>query len=270
MTQRNRPPRDPVDLRVELERAVERDDFGLEYQPIIELRSAAIVAVEALLRWRHPLLGTIPVGDYLPVAQESGLIVPIGRRVLDAACRQLRTWHLGFSRLSSLAVSVNLAPQQLGAPGFVADVAAALERSEVLPDWLTFELAPGCGALLEPATDLAELGVRLALDDFGAADTLPDLRRLPVSGVKLHADFVAIAAGPKDDGVYAEALLAIGQARGVTTTGKGIETRAQARRLAELGCDLAQGYLYSKPLGPEGIGTLLSRGVLAGGTRTLG
>lgn len=270
MTERSRLTRDRIDLRAELESAVEREDFGLEYQPIIDLHSGAIAAVEALVRWRHPLLGTIPVGDYLPIAVETGLIVPIGQRVLETACRQLHTWHQGFARLPSLGVSVNLAPRQLNAPGLLADVADALERWEVVPEWLTLELGPGCGALLEATTALADLGVRLALDDFGAGDTVRDLRRLPVSAVKLHSDFVTIAAGPKEDGVFAEALLAIGQARGVLTMGKGVETRAQARRLANLGCDLAQGFLYSKPLGPEGIGTLLSRGVLTGGIRTLG
>ena len=270
MTERTRIPRQPIDLRPELEGAVQREDFGLEYQPIIDLQTGAIAAVEALLRWRHPLLGTIPVGDYLPIAEQTGLIVPIGERVIDAACRQLRTWHLGFSRLPSLAVSVNLSPQQLRAPDFVTFVQACIERNEIMAEWLTFELSPGCGALLEPAEALAGLGVRLCLDDFGADDTLRDLLRLPVSAVKLHASFVATAAGPAEDGVFAEALLAIAQARGLQTMGKGIETRPQARRLANLGCSVGQGFLYSKPLGSEGIGTLLARGVLGGGARSLG
>ncbi|MBA2490093.1 MAG: EAL domain-containing protein [Chloroflexi bacterium] len=268
--ERPRLSRGTVDLREELVGAVKRDDFALEYQPLIDLQNGSIAAVEALLRWRHPLLGTIPVADYLPIAEETGLIVPIGERVLDEACRQLRTWHLGFSRLPSLSVSINISLRQLGEPGFVKGVAAALDRWEILAEWLTLELSPGCGTLVGPATALAHLGVSLVLDDFGAGDTLLDLRVLPITGVKLHAAFVTAAAGPVEEGVFAEALLAIAQARRVTTMGKGVETRAQARRLANLGCDLAQGYLYSKPLGPEGIGTLLSRGVSAGGARALG
>lgn len=266
---RTRPPREAVDLRQELDLAVKRNDFALEYQPLIDLQTGAIAAVEALLRWRHPLLGTIPVGDYLPIAEENGLIVPIGERVLEEACRQLRTWHLGFSRLPSLSVSINVSPRQLGEPGFADGVAAALERAEVLAEWLTLELAPGCGVHAEMAAALAELGVRLVLDDFGAGNTLLDLRSLPIGGVKLHAAFVTTAAGSREEGVFAEALLSIAQARGVMTMGKGVETRAQARRLANLDCDLAQGFLYSKPLGPEGIGTLLSRGILSGGARAL-
>ena len=104
MPTRTRTQRPPIDLAVELEQAVERNEFGLEYQPIIDLGSGSIAAVEALLRWRHPLMGTIAPGDYLPLAEETGHIVPIGERVLDAATRQLRTWHLGFARMQSLRV----------------------------------------------------------------------------------------------------------------------------------------------------------------------
>jgi EAL domain-containing protein (putative c-di-GMP-specific phosphodiesterase class I) len=256
----DRLPRDPLDLRKELERAVERNEFGLEYQPIIDLQSGSIAAVEALLRWRHPLLGTIAPADYLPLAEETGLIVPIGERVLDTATRQLRTWHLGFSRMQSLGMNVNVAPPQLAAPDFVRVVTAALDAADLSPMSLTLELSAGCGAHVDAAIALREVGVNLAIEDFGAGTTLEDVRRLPVTALKLHPSFVALAAGPPEDVAFAESLLAIARARNLTTTGKGVETRDQARRLAALGCDLAQGYLYSKPLGSEGIGTLLARG----------
>src|SRR5207342_3465054 len=123
--------RDPLDLQRELEGAVERNEFGVEYQPIIDLQSGAIAAVEALIRWRHPLLGTIPPADYLPLAEQTGLIVPIGERVLDTACRQLRTWHLGFSRMQSLGMNVKVAPPQLAAPDFVRVVTAALDAADL-------------------------------------------------------------------------------------------------------------------------------------------
>jgi EAL domain-containing protein (putative c-di-GMP-specific phosphodiesterase class I) len=260
MKERDRLPRDPIDLQQELERAVERNEFGLEYQPIIDLQSGAIGAVEALLRWRHPLLGTIAPADYLPLAEETGLIIPIGERVIESATKQLRTWHLGFARMQSLAVNVNVAPQQLAAPGFAKLVDEALEAAEVSPVSLTLELGPGCGAYVDAALALRDLGVNLAIEDFGVGTSLEDVRRLPVSMVKLHPSFVSLAAGPPEDVVFAESLLIIAHARGLTTAGKGVETRDQARRLASLGCDLGQGYLYSKPLGPEGIGTLLARG----------
>ena len=256
----DRLPRDPIDLQHELERAVERSEFGLEYQPIIDLQSGAIAAVEALLRWRHPLLGTIPPGDYLPIAEQTGLIVPIGERVLDTASRQLRTWHLGFARMQSLGLNVNVAPQQLAAPGFVRTIEAALDAAEISPVSLTLELGNGCGAYLDAATELRDLGVSLALEDFGTGSTMEDIRRLPVTAVKLHPSFTSLAAGSPEEVVFTEALLSIAHARGLASTGKGVETRDQARRLSSMGCGFGQGYLYSKPLGPEGIGTLLARG----------
>jgi EAL domain-containing protein (putative c-di-GMP-specific phosphodiesterase class I) len=271
MQVRTRPPRDPVDLGKDLERAVERNEFGLEYQPIIDLQTGAIAAVEALLRWRHPLLGTIPPADYLPLAEETGLIVPIGARVLETACKQLRTWHLGFARMQGLGMNINVAPPQLARPDFANLVDKTLDACEISPVSLTLELSPGCADYLDATLELRDLGVNLAIEDFGAGTTLEDVRRLPVNALKLHPSFVSLAAGPPEDVSFAESLLAIARARNLTTTGKGVETRDQARRLAALGCDLAQGYLYSKPLGPEGIGTLLARGrvSLAGVARPL-
>jgi EAL domain-containing protein (putative c-di-GMP-specific phosphodiesterase class I) len=252
--------RDALDLRQELERAVERNEFGLEYQPIIDLSNGSIAGVEALLRWRHPLLGTIAPGDYLPLAEQTGLIVPIGERVIEVATRQLRTWHLGFARMQSLTLHVNVAPQQLEHGGFPRFLERALDAAETAPTALTLELGAGSAAYHETCMELREVGVSLALEDFGTGSTLDDVRRLPISMVKLHPSFVSLAAGPQEDVIFTESLLGIAQVRGLVTVGKGVETRDQARRLASLGCDLGQGYLYSKPLGPEGIGTLLARG----------
>ncbi len=260
MPERQRTQRPPLDLAQELESAVQRNEFGLEYQPIIDLQTGSIAAVEALLRWRHPLLGTIAPGEYLPLAEESGAIVPIGERVLDAATRQLRTWHLGFARMQSLRMNVNISPRQLADDGLLRHVEVVLQRSDLVPDALTLELAPGCDVHSGSLTALARLGVGLALEDFGPGSSLDDVRELPLTAVKLHPSFVALAAGTQEDMAFAEGLLSLCRARGLATVGKGVETRDQARRLAIMGCDMAQGFLYSKPLGSEGIGTLLARG----------
>ena len=166
MTER-RTQRPTIDLAEELERAVDRNEFGLEYQPIIDLSSGSIGAVEALLRWRHPLMGTIAPAEYLPLAEETGLIVPIGERVLDAATRQLRTWHLGFARMQALKVNVNISPRQLTDPGLLEHIETVLQRSDLDPASLTLELGTGCAAHPEPIAALAEMGVGLALEDFG-------------------------------------------------------------------------------------------------------
>jgi EAL domain-containing protein (putative c-di-GMP-specific phosphodiesterase class I) len=260
MPERARTQRPTIDLADELEQAVERNEFGLEYQPIIDLVTGAIAAVEALLRWRHPLMGTIPPGDYLPLAEETGLIVPIGERVLDAATRQLRTWHLGFARMQSLTVHVNISARQLTDPALLAHVETVLQRSDLDPASLTLELGPECSDQVAPIDELADLGVGLALEDFGYGSSLDVVRVLPLSIVKLHPSFASLAAGDEEDVAFAEGLLSLCRARDLRTIGKGVETRDQARRLAVLGCDMAQGYLYSKPLGSEGIGTLLARG----------
>ena len=260
MPERQRTQRPPIDLAEELERAVERNEFGLEYQPIIDLGTGSIAAVEALLRWRHPLMGTIAPAEYLPLAEETGHIVPIGERVLDAATRQLRTWHLGFARMQSLQVNVNISPRQLADEGLLGHIDTVLQRSDLAPSSLTLELGPGCSDQAAAIRALADLGVGLALEDFGHGSSLEEVRELPLTIVKLHPSFAGLAAGGDEDMAFAEGLLSLCRARGLLTVGKGVETREQARRLAVLGCDMAQGYLYSKPLGSEGIGTLLARG----------
>ena len=260
MPERQRTKRPPIDLAVELEGAVERNEFGLEYQPIIDLGSGSIAAVEALLRWRHPLMGTIAPAEYLPLAEETGLIVPIGERVLDAATRQLRTWHLGFARMQSLRVNVNISARQLSDEGLLEHLTTVLQRSDLAPSALTLELGAGCSDHPDAIDALAKLGVGLAIEDFGKGSSLEQVREMPLTFVKLHPEFATMAAGSDEDVAFAEGLLALCRARELYTIGKGVETREQARRLAVLGCDMAQGYLYSKPLGSEGIGTLLARG----------
>ena len=205
-------------------------------------------------------MGTIAPADYLPLAEETELIVPIGERVLDAATRQLRTWHLGFARMQTLKVNVNISPRQLDDPGLLGHIQTVLQRSDLDPASLTLELSPGCGEYPEAIVALADVGVGLALEDFGQGSSLDEVREMPLTTVKLVPTFATMAAGNDDDVAFAESVLALCRARGLSTVGKGVETREQARRLAVLGCDMAQGYLYSKPLGSEGIGTLLARG----------
>jgi EAL domain-containing protein (putative c-di-GMP-specific phosphodiesterase class I) len=260
MPERQRTQRPKIDLAEELEGAVERNEFGLEYQPIIDLGHGAIAAVEALLRWRHPLMGTIAPAEYLPIAEETGLIVPIGERVLDTATRQLRTWHLGFARMQSLKMHVNISPRQLAHENLLPHLQTVLQRSDLEAHSVTLELGEGSGAQRDEIDALAATGVGLALEDFGQDSALDAVRELPLTAVKLHPSFAGMAAGNSEDVAFAEGVLSLCRARGLDTIGKGVETREQARRLAVVGCDMAQGYLYSKPLGSEGIGTLLARG----------
>jgi EAL domain-containing protein (putative c-di-GMP-specific phosphodiesterase class I) len=162
--------------------------------------------------------------------------------------------------MQSLRMNVNISPCQLTHPDLLGRVQTYLQRSDLDPMSLTLELGAGCGQYPQQIAALADIGVGLALEDFGEGSSLDEVRTMPLTIVKLHPSFAGLAAGKDDDVAFAESLLALCRARGLATIGKGVETREQARRLAVLGCDMAQGYLYSKPLGSEGIGTLLARG----------
>jgi EAL domain-containing protein (putative c-di-GMP-specific phosphodiesterase class I) len=162
--------------------------------------------------------------------------------------------------MQSLQVNVNISPRQLSDENLIPYITTVLQRSDLDPSSLTLELGTGCNEYPDHIAALAELGVGLALEDFGQGSSLDDVREMPLTAVKLVPTFAAMAAGNDDDVAFAESVLALCRARGLATVGKGVETREQARRLAVLGCDMAQGYLYSKPLGSEGIGTLLARG----------
>lgn len=253
-------------LEEELQRALERQEFTIEYQPVVELRSGAVVGAEALVRWRHPGRGTIPPAEFLPLAEQTGQIQAIGVFVLQRATRQARSWQMASPAGANFVVSVNMSARQLTDDTVVTSVTDALTAADLSPASLVLEISAGDSAVTDAALAtldaLRKTGVRLALDDFGAGGSFGEARRLPIDMVKLDRSFVIAVSGRPADSSFAEALLAIGRARSLETVAKGVETQDQARRLLALGCQMAQGYLYSKPLGAEGIGAVLARGRL--------
>jgi EAL domain-containing protein (putative c-di-GMP-specific phosphodiesterase class I) len=253
-------------LEDELQRALERQEFTIEYQPVVELRSGAVVGAEALVRWRHPGRGTIPPAEFLPLAEQTGQIQAIGVFVLGRATRQARSWQMASPAGANFVVSVNMSARQLADDAVVSSVTDALTAADLSPASLVLEVSAGDGsvsdATLATLDAVRKAGVRLALDDFGAGGSFGQARRLPIDMVKLDRSFVVEVSGRPADSSFAEALLMIGRARQLQTVAKGVETQDQARRLLALGCDMAQGYLYSKPLGAEGIGAVLARGRL--------
>jgi diguanylate cyclase (GGDEF)-like protein/PAS domain S-box-containing protein len=257
-------------LAADLPAALERGEFVVEYQPLVRLRDAATVGMEALVRWRHPVLGRLGPDRFIGLTEETGLIVPLGRWVLTEACRQATAW---LDACPGLLVSVNLAPRQMRDPGVVDDVAAALAESGLEPGALQLELTESAvvGSGDEPLRRLhalAGLGVRLAIDDFGTGySNLVYLRDLPVHGLKLAGPFVA-GLGRSGDGVpgpssadekIVATLVDLAHALGLTVTAEGVETGPQADRLRALGCDTAQGWYYAPALPPERIGRELTR-----------
>ncbi len=236
--------RDEADLR----RALAEEQFVLHFQPIVDLRTGTIAGAEALVRWQHPDHGLLPPGPVVALAEETGLIVPLGNWVLAAACRQAARWAAdGFA----IGMSVNVSARQLHTPDFVDTVAAALTESGLPPERLTLELTES--ALIRPTAlallrDIRALGVRVALDDFGTGySSLSYLQRHPFDLIKVDRSFVSrLGETPAAEGIV-RCVLDLAAVLNTPVVGEGVETQAQADLLAACGCALAQGYFYGKP-----------------------
>ncbi|MGH2889532.1 MAG: sensor domain-containing protein [Solirubrobacteraceae bacterium] len=255
-------------LRVEndLRRALERDELALDYQPLVSLPDRSLVAVEALIRWDHPERGRIMPGDFIAVAEENGLIEPIGRWVLDRACRQASRWHRERPDAPPLTMSVNLSAAQVASAGLTESVATAVRASGLDPACLALELTESvmmgeAQELRETLVALKALGVRLVLDDFGTGySSLSYLQRLPLDALKVDRSFVAgLGTEPRGTAIT-EAIVAMSRALSLDVVGEGAETELQVAELTRLGCDLVQGYHFSRPVAAEQIAAFLSEG----------
>ncbi|MFI6638446.1 putative bifunctional diguanylate cyclase/phosphodiesterase [Streptomyces sp. NPDC050504] len=249
--------------------ALERGEFFIEYQPLVHLGDGSVHGAEALVRWSHPQHGVLGPDRFIPLAEHTGLIVPLGRWVLDEAVRQARCWQQQTARHSDggpLRINVNLSPTQLHHPGLVADTVDVLERWGLEPGALCLEVTESAliGAdegLLKPLRQLSEMGVDIALDDFGTGySNLANLRRLPVSVLKLDRSFTrGMQQHPADpvDLKIVEGIVALAHSLELAVTVEGVETGVQAEQLRELGCDTAQGWYYARPGAPDRIHSLL-------------
>ncbi|MDH3471165.1 MAG: EAL domain-containing protein [Acidimicrobiia bacterium] len=246
-----------LELRADLAAAVERGDLTVHYQPIIELGSSHIAGVEALVRWRHPERGLVQPADFIPFAEETGLIIPLGQWVLDEACRQAREWQAQTGR--RLGMSVNLSPSQLQDPGFVSDVAAALERHQLEPQRLTLEITENVlmHTSMERLDQIKALGVSLAIDDFGTGySSLSYLDRLPIDIIKVDQSFVA-RIGVDEHAPLVRAVVQLGDSLGLRTIVEGIETMEQLQALRELGVTSGQGFYLAMPMEAEELEALV-------------
>lgn len=255
-------------LTTALPAALERGEFFIEYQPLVHLGDGRVHGAEALVRWSHPQHGVLGPDHFIPLAEHTGLIVPLGRWVLQEAVRQARAWHEQAEpggAAPPLRINVNLSPTQLHHPGLVADTVDVLERSGLPPGALCLELTESAliGAdedLLKPLRQLAEMGVDIALDDFGTGySNLANLRRLPVSVLKLDRSFTqGMQQHPADpvDRKIVEGIVSLAHSLELAVTVEGVETGVQAEQLRELGCDTAQGWYYARPGPPDRLHTL--------------
>jgi diguanylate cyclase (GGDEF)-like protein len=244
-------------LETDLRRAIERDELSLAFQPLIHLDSGRVSGFEALARWQHPTQGAISPAEFISVAEESGLIVPLGRWALDATVRTLARWDIECSGPLPLRLCVNVSPVQLARDAVDTVVADTLRQYRMGGERLTLELTESSiVADPERANRILQAlhghGCRVAMDDFGTGySSLAYLQKLPIDILKIDRSFVTDMHENKDSVAIIRAILSLAAALGMSTTAEGIETAQAERTLAELGCTTGQGYFFAKPLTPE-------------------
>ena len=255
-----------LNLDGELRRAVERGEFVVHYQPEVGLETGEVVGVEALVRWRRPESGLVPPADFIPLAEETGLIVPIGRWVIREACRQAKEWEAQGPDGHCPAVGVNLSPRQFLHPDLVEDLARILDETGLPPSCLELEITEGAlSADAHFATlvlaRLRELGVRIAIDDFGTGySSLSRLKHLRVDTLKIDRSFVSGLGEDPGDGVLVSGMIGMALGLGLGVVAEGVETPKQVELLRRMGCRSAQGYHFAPPLDGEAASeSLLSR-----------
>ena len=258
-----------LDTELSLRRALERDELTVVYQPTVRLSDRAVVGAEALVRWCHPDRGVILPGEFIGVAEESGLIVALGEHVLRVACVEAGRWRAHARAVGAQlpVVSVNLSPRQLSHPGLIDMVTEALDRAGAEPEALVLEvtetaLVDDVGRAVQALRDLRALGVGLALDDFGTGySSLSHLRALAVDVVKVDRSFVSRLERHGNESAIVASVVQVAHALGLTVVAEGVESDEQCAELLELGCDVGQGYLFARPGPAADLGSL----PLAGG-----
>jgi EAL domain-containing protein (putative c-di-GMP-specific phosphodiesterase class I) len=254
---------DAISIEQELSRGLERGELRLYYQPLVSLSSGEMVGAEALIRWEHPERGLLTPDKFLPIAEESGLIVQVGAWAVGEGCRRLRDWDRRNGGPSNFSLAVNLSARELTHPDVVATVLTAVHRSALDPHRLTIEVTESTAMAdrdsgFRALRELHEAGVRIAIDDFGTGySSLDHLREMPADILKIDRSFVAGMAANSPDTALVAAAIAMGRALEMEVVAEGIETSEQVADLRELGCPLGQGFLFARPLPPEEIDNLL-------------
>ncbi|MCC7370683.1 MAG: EAL domain-containing protein [Chloroflexi bacterium] len=259
-----------MDLETDLRFALTRGELRLVYQPEVDLDTGQIVGMEALLRWDHPRRGQVSPSEMIPIAEETGMIVPIGWWVLDEACRQGLQWQQHATGTQPIVMSVNISPRQFQELGFVERVAAALRNTGLPPDCLRLEITES--TLMDEAVEAEEtilrlktLGVRVAIDDFGTGySSLSYLRRFSVDTLKIDRSFVAALDRDRGTDAIVRAVMTLGTSLGLNVTAEGIETSEHLALVRSIGCRQGQGFYHSPPVSSEAMTEMLNGGPLIG------
>jgi diguanylate cyclase (GGDEF)-like protein len=253
-----------LEMKSALERALEQREFILHYQPIVELANGRITGMEALIRWNRPDGGIVGPIEFIPLAEETGMIVPLGWWVLDESCRQFSDWLAEGSNPGDLTLHVNLSPQQLHDPQATAKVLQALSDSRVPAERLVLELTEtsimqDVESSLAAMAKLTALGIRTSIDDFGTGySSLSYLQKLPVSVLKIDKSFIDTVAESKEGAALVRAIVGVGAALELQVIAEGVERLEQVGRLQALNCRYAQGYFFSRPLDVAAMGRFLA------------
>ena len=253
---------DRIELDADLRSALAEEQFFLLYQPVFDLDHVRVSGVEALLRWRHPSRGVVAPDQFIPMLEDSGLIVEVGRWVLGEACRQAAQWHARGHRLS---VSVNVSMRQLEVPSFVDHIREALDTSGLDPDALVVEITEStlmrdADATVTRLRDIKGLGVHVAIDDFGTGySSLAYLRQFPVDALKIDRSFISAMADSPESSALIHTLVELGRTLGLETLAEGIEDDEQLHTLQQEHCDRGQGFLFSRPIDPEAMQVFLEQ-----------
>jgi diguanylate cyclase (GGDEF)-like protein/PAS domain S-box-containing protein len=251
-------------LEHSLRHAMERCELSLHYQPKMDLATGTIIGVEALIRWSHPQRGLVPPDQFIAIAEDSGLIVPIGRWVLREACRQARVWQ--DAGLPPMCVAINISAVELRAPGFATGVRAILNETNLEAHFLELELTEtvlmeDSRSVADVFKELKDIGVLLALDDFGTGySSLSHLKRFPIDELKIDRSFVRDLTTDGDDAGIVTAVIGLGKSLHMRVVAEGVETREQLAMLQEYGCPQGQGYYFSRPVPAVEFGQLLKHG----------
>ena len=251
-------------LETDLRRAIERQEFLIEYQPIVSLADGSLRGFEALVRWQHPDRGTVAPTVFIPMMEETGLIVALGAWVIAQACRQLKNWHERFGQFPSLGVSINVSGTQFAKADLVAEVEAALRETNLPGRCVTLEITESvmmvnADAAAATLRELRARGASISVDDFGVGySSLSQLHRFPIDSLKIDRSFLQRIGGEERDAEIIRTIVTLGHNLGLTVTAEGIETPLQLARLRTLGCESGQGYLFSKPLSVERVDAMLA------------